>query len=54
MRQGYARGDRGQFKVSPQGHLKLSPTGDQKLFGIPSTCVPTWLRIRFVLIGATW
>ena len=26
----------------------------QKLFGKPSTCVATWLRMRLVEIGATW
>src|SRR5213083_2395686 len=28
--------------------------GHQKLLGWPSTWVATWLRIRFVEIGATW
>ena len=26
----------------------------QNDFGMPSTCVATWLRIRLVEIGATW
>jgi hypothetical protein len=32
-------------------HRKVS---HQKLFGIPNTCVPKWLRIRLVEMGATW